>query len=59
MSAASVAALETLRLTADPVVAASHCKNNYLHAQKTDCRVNWGGLWGDSDDGSECAAFNP
>lgn len=37
----------TLRLTAFPVVAASRCKRNYLHARKTDSRGNWGGLWGD------------
>ena len=32
----------TLRLTADPVVAASRCKHKYLHAQNTDYCVNWG-----------------
>src|ERR1039458_2714100 len=37
----------TLRLTAEPVVAASRFKHEYLHARKTDYCVNWGGLWGD------------
>src|ERR1035437_1291598 len=32
----------TLRLTAEPVVAASRCKHEYLHARKTDYCVNWG-----------------
>ena len=32
----------TLRLTAERLVAASRCKNNYLHARKADYRVNWG-----------------
>ena len=36
----------TLRLTADTVVAASHCKHKYLHARKSDFRVNWGDFGG-------------
>jgi len=32
----------TLRLTAEPLVAASYCKHNYLRAQNADYRVNWG-----------------
>src|ERR1019366_5072973 len=38
----------TLRLTAERLIAASRCKHKYLHAQKADYRVNWGGIWGDS-----------
>src|ERR1035437_1652414 len=37
----------SLRLTAEWLVLASHCKHKYLHARKADYRVNWGGLWGD------------
>ena len=36
----------TLRLTAEPVVAASRCKHNYLGARKTDYGVNWGDFGG-------------
>jgi hypothetical protein len=40
--------LQTPRLTANSVIAASRCKQYYLYSQKTDYCVNWGGLWGDS-----------
>jgi hypothetical protein len=43
----------TLRLTADTVLAASHCKHNYLDARRRDFPENAGGLWGiDAADGA-------
>jgi hypothetical protein len=38
----AAAGLRSLRLTAELVVAASHCKHKYLDARKPDYRVNWG-----------------
>jgi hypothetical protein len=37
---------QTLRLTAEQLVAASRCKHGGLRVQKPDFFVNWGGLWG-------------
>src|ERR1035437_6465195 len=42
----------TLRLTAEPVVAASRCKHKYLHARKSDYRVNWEDSGGTQSAGS-------
>jgi hypothetical protein len=41
----------TLRLTAELVVAASHCKHKYLDVRKTDYRVNWGDSGGTLNSG--------
>ena len=42
----------TLRLTAEPVAVTSRCKHKYLHARKSDYRVNWEDSGGTQSAGS-------
>jgi len=47
-----------LRLTAEPLIAASGCKHKYLNARCAEFHWNWGGSGG-TPNGSECAVIEP